>query len=102
MASIYQRPNSKVWRAVVRIKDHPTICNHFDRKQEAQDWAANVEREIKLGRFPFERYKAKYTFADLFERYINNGTLEHQKAADDTIRHLNTGGVVSRPILLFA
>jgi hypothetical protein len=54
MASIYKRKDKegKVtgWRAVVRIKGYPTVCNHFDRKQEAEDWAADVEREIKRGK----------------------------------------------------
>lgn len=49
MASIYKRKDKEgkvtVWRAVVRIKGYPTVCNHFDRKQEAEDWAADVERE---------------------------------------------------------
>jgi hypothetical protein len=38
MASIYKRKNDNgttVWRAVVRIKGYPSICNHFERKQEA-------------------------------------------------------------------
>jgi|GEM_PF-3480263 len=51
MTSIYKRKNSKGWRAVVRIKGYPTVCNHFDRKKEAEDWAREAEREIKLGRF---------------------------------------------------
>jgi hypothetical protein len=33
------------WRAVICIKGYPTACNHFDRKQEAEDWANDVERE---------------------------------------------------------
>ena len=46
MASIFQRRNkdgSKVWRAIVRIKGYPTVCDHFDRKQEAQDWANDID-----------------------------------------------------------
>jgi hypothetical protein len=38
MASIFKRKNENgttVWRAVVRIKGYPTVCNHFERKQEA-------------------------------------------------------------------
>ena len=34
VASIYKRKESKGWRAVVHIKGYPTVCNHFDRKQE--------------------------------------------------------------------
>ena len=49
MASIFKRKNddgTTVWRVVIRIKGYPTVCNHFDRKQEADDWAADTERQI--------------------------------------------------------
>lgn len=35
MASIYTRKDqdgSPVWRAVIRIKGHPSVSNHFGRK----------------------------------------------------------------------
>ena len=32
-----------VWRAVVRIKVYPSVCNHFERKQKAEDWAQDTE-----------------------------------------------------------
>ena len=60
MASIYKRKNENgttVWRAVVRIKGYPTVCNHFERKQEAEDWARDIERQIKLGQFKFDQHK---------------------------------------------
>lgn len=47
MASIYKRKNgngTSVWRAVIRIKGYPTVCNHFERKQEAEDWALNIKK----------------------------------------------------------
>jgi integrase len=77
------------WRAVVRIKGYPTVCNHFDRKQEAEDWAADVEREIKLGKFKFDQHKQQYTFSQLLDRYIIDGVLEHIRSADDVKHHLN-------------
>ncbi len=58
MASIYQRTNkdgSKVWRAVVRIKGHPSVCEHFDRKNEAEDWANKAESGIKNGKYNFNK-----------------------------------------------
>ena len=71
------------WRAVVRIKGYPTVCNHFDRKQEADDWAADVESQIKLGKFKFDQHKQQRTFAQLIERYVNDGALEHIRSAED-------------------
>ena len=53
MASIYKRKNkigTTAWRVVVRIKGHPTVCDHFERKQQADDWATETERQIKSGR----------------------------------------------------
>lgn len=65
MASIYKRKNkngTNVWRAVIRIKGYPTVCDHFDRKQEAEDWAQTVERQIKLGQFKFDQHKIAIFF----------------------------------------
>lgn len=73
---------------MVRIKGYPTVCNHFDRKQEAMDWAADVERQIKLGKYKFGREDQKKTLSDLIDRYIEDGVLDHHKAAKDTRRHL--------------
>lgn len=91
MASIFQRTNKdgpKVWRAVIRIKGHPTVCDHFLRKQEALDWATETERQIKVGKYNFAKSEQKKTVADLIDRYIDDGALDHHKAAKDTKRHL--------------
>ncbi len=53
MASIYKRKNKNgkaTGRAVVRIKGYPTVCNQFDQKQEAEDWAIAVSREANQSR----------------------------------------------------
>ena len=92
MASIQKRKNkngTSHWRAVVRIKGYPTICNHFDRKQEAEDWSADVERQIKLGQFKFDQHKKQHTFAQLLERYERDGALQHIRSADDVMHHLS-------------
>lgn len=92
MASIQKRKNkngTSHWRAVIRIKGYPTVCNHFDRKQEAEDWAADVEREIKQGKFNFDQHKKQHTFTQLFERYINDGCMEHIRSSEDVGHHLD-------------
>lgn len=92
MASIQKRKNkngTSHWRAIVRLKGYPTVCNHFERKQEAEDWAADVEREIKQGKFNFDQHKKQHTFNQLLERYINDGCMEHIRSAEDMIHHLN-------------
>lgn len=47
MAAIYKRKekNGKVrWRMVIRLKGYPIVCDTFDRKQEAEDKAQEIER----------------------------------------------------------
>lgn len=91
MASIYQRTNkdgSKVWRMVIRIKGYPTICEHFDRKQEAEDRAQEIEIQIKRGKYSPNKAKEK-TLADLVDLYVQDAVVGHHKAAKDTIRELN-------------
>lgn len=92
MASIYKRKNrdgTSCWRAVIRIKGYPTVCNHFDRKQEAEDWSQDVERKIKLGQFKFDQHNKVHTFEELTDRFINDGTLEHHRSSEDTLRHID-------------
>jgi hypothetical protein len=79
MASIYKRKDGKGWRAVVRIKNHPTVCDHFDRKEEAEDWVREVERKIKLGQYSTNRAKEK-TVAELIDLYIQDVVIGHHKA----------------------
>jgi integrase len=91
MASIYQRTNkdgSKVWRAVIRIKNYPTISDHFDRKRAAEDWAKETETKIKNGKYDFTKNREK-TVAELIDLYIQDAVIGHHKAADDTIFQLN-------------
>ena len=93
MASIYKRKSKDGktlhWRAVVRLKGHPTVCETFDRKQAADDWAREVERQIKAGQYQFNQFRQKYTFNDLVGRFISDGMLEHHKSSNDTRRHLD-------------
>ena len=57
MASIYKRKDGKGWRAVIRIKGHPTVCIRRERKEEAKDDAIEIERQIKAGQFKFVQHK---------------------------------------------
>lgn len=88
MASIYKRKDGKGWRAVIRIKNHPTVCDHFDRKEEAEDWARETERKIKLGQYSPNRAKEK-TVADLIDLYMKDAVIDHHKAVKDSVRQLN-------------
>lgn len=83
MASIYKRKNENgttVWRAVIRIKGYPTVCDHFERKQEAEDWANETERRIKLGAFNFAAHNQHHTYAELLARLEADGILSHHRS----------------------
>lgn len=83
MASIYKRKNedgTTVWRAVIRIKGYPTVCNHFERKQEADDWSKETERRIKLGQFNFSAHNQHHTYADLLHRMEADGAFSLQRS----------------------
>lgn len=91
MASITKRKNkdgTSHWRVIIRLKGNPTVCNHFDRKQEAEDWASDTERQIHLGKYRFSQHKEQHTFSQLLDRYINDGSLEHIRSAEDVLHHL--------------
>lgn len=91
MASIYQRQNkdgTKVWRAVIRIKGHPSVSNHFERKREADDWARETEQQIRAGKYKFDRPEQTKTVADLIDRYLEESVRDNHKSAKDTRRHL--------------
>ena len=69
MASIYQRTNkdgSKVWRAVVRIKNYPTISDHFDRKKTAEDWAKETESRSRKASTTLAKKREK-TLSELID-----------------------------------
>ena len=87
--AVYKRKDGKSWRAVVRMKGYPTVCDHFDRKPEAEDWVRDTRNKIKLGQYKFDQHKKHHTFNSLLEQYIANGALEHHRSADDTRHHLS-------------
>jgi integrase len=93
MASIYKRINKNgkgyKWRVLIRLKGHPHISETFDRREEAEDWASETERQIKRGIFNFDLHNKLFTFDELVERYINDGKLELHRSFEDTKRHLD-------------
>ena len=88
MASIYKRKSkdgkSTAWRAVIRIKGYPTVCDTFERKQEADDWAKDTERRIKLGQYNFETNNTSYTYEALLNRLVLDGALQHHRSLKNT------------------
>ncbi len=83
MAAIYRRDNedgTKVWRAVIRIKGHPSVCKSFELKEDAENWVQETQRAIKRGEFNFEARKQQHTYSDLIERLHVDRALQHQRS----------------------
>lgn len=62
------KDGSKVWRAVIRLKGHPAVCQHEERKQVVEDWARRTEPEIKEGRYKINKRKENI-LKDLIDFY---------------------------------
>lgn len=88
MASVYKRKEGG-WRAVIRMKGYPTVCDTFDRKQEADDWAKETERRIKLGGFNFSSHNKHHTYADLLLRMESDGAFSHHRSLKHCISQFN-------------
>jgi integrase len=57
------------WEAQVRRRGLPEVTKRFDRKVDAEAWAAVVESEITRGVFRDRATAAQFTFDDLLARY---------------------------------
>ena len=75
MASIEKRTSSNgktSWRVKVRLKGLPTESASFERKTDAQKWAASIESAIRENRH-FKTTEAKrHTLNELIDRYIRD------------------------------
>jgi integrase len=69
------KPRTLTWRAQVRRKGHPTLVKMFKTKAEAEHWADEQERNIRLTGLPLtvEDLK-KHTVGDIVRRYLQEIT----------------------------
>lgn len=82
MASIIQI-NGK-WRALVRRKGHPSYCQTFPNKAQAQAWARGIEAEIDRGQAvaPAQVFGKVVLVSDLIQTYRK--LREKSRPIDDT------------------
>ncbi len=74
MARIQTRQGKKrtTYTATVRVKGFDPLARTFDTKGEAKSWAAEIEREMRMGRYQDARPAEKITFAESLERYLEH------------------------------
>jgi integrase len=72
MARIQTRKGKKrtTFTATVRVKGFPPLARTFDTKGEAKNWAGDVEREMRMGRYQDVRPAERLTFAEVLNRYL--------------------------------
>jgi hypothetical protein len=72
MASIRERVDAsgnKSYHVQIRIKGFPPQTQSFQSKTLAKQWAANVESELRLGRYMPTVEAQRHTVKDLLEEY---------------------------------
>lgn len=75
MAAIQKRISSDGkarYRALVRIKGHPSQSATFPKKSEAVLWGKQREAEARLGLVSSISYPSNHTLSDLIDRYIKD------------------------------
>jgi integrase len=56
--------------ATVRVKNFDPIARTFDTKGEAKSWAADIEREMRIGRYQDARPAEKILLSEALTRYL--------------------------------
>jgi integrase len=92
MASIQERRNgdgSTSYRAVIRLKGHPTAFGVFKRKTDAVRWAKKAENEILEGRYFQTTEAKKHTMEEAVDRYIRDILPRKPRSAKQQEAQLN-------------
>ena len=73
MARIQTRKGKKrtTYTATVRVKGFPALARTFDTKGEAKIWAADVEKNMRMGRYQDVRSAEKIVLAEAIARYLS-------------------------------
>ena len=90
MASFVPRkgPNGRrVWQAHVRRRGYPAQVRTFDKKTDAENWASDIEAEMRRGKFVSRAEAEGTTLAEALARYIDEVVLR---------KHTNRWGKIHR------
>ncbi len=97
MASIRKRGPYQ-WQALVRRGGWKSCTRTFETKQDAQDWAAGVEADMRRGAFVDRSQAERLTLRDLLERYRTEETPKKRgrRAERSRLQHLARQPMASR------
>lgn len=68
MATIRKRGEFQ-WEAQIRRKGHPQLCKTFEIKVDAEDWARDIERDMRRGLFIDRRESETTTLLEMLKKY---------------------------------
>lgn len=80
MATVTQRQNGS-WHAIIRRKGYPKVYKTFAKKTDAETWAAEVEREIRLGAYMPRKAAEQTTFEDLAKDFETTYAPHHYRGS---------------------
>jgi len=103
MATIRERVDStgnKTYHVQVRIKGFPPQTKTFDTKAVAKQWAAQVETELRAGRYMPRVEAQRHTVKELLEDYRDKVLIPNRKNCVVKVRNLIGGSKDSAPIAL--
>jgi hypothetical protein len=81
------KSRSLPWRAQIRRKGHPVMVKMFASKQEAELWANEQERNIRLAGLPMTIDTLKqHTVSEIVIRYRDNLTLTKEGNVEEKSR----------------
>ncbi len=86
MASIRKRGPYQ-WEARIRRKGWPIQCKTFERKQDAEEWARDIESEIDRGIFSCRKEAENTTLTEALDRYAREVT-PHKKGAQQELARI--------------
>ena len=93
MGAIQERKRKKdgktTYKAVIRIKGYPTLTATFERKTDARKWINELEPDMKKGKRLKDYEAAKYTLAELIDRYVANELQERNSDKEKFKMHLD-------------
>lgn len=79
MATFWKRPRtdgSNGWHVLIRRVGMPTLRRTFDRKRDAEDWAAEIETQIAKGQASSVREAEQQRLEELIELFLKGPLLE--------------------------
>ncbi len=82
MATFKQR-DSGWWQAVIRRKGRPAQSKSFEKKDDAQKWARDVENKMDRGVFTDKSESEATTLSDLIVRFENEYAPHHYRVRED-------------------